>query len=176
MNNLNSYKVPLHSEFSDPQYGILKLARREDMPCDWTFRWENLEEDERIYTAQMVWDDHLLGLVRYLKFDGEIYISHIEANPNFRSPSDARKIQPIGKWLIWYVIIQISHETEFTLTLDSTDDAFDYYRDKVGMKYVGDASTPSESLTQMELSSSDAHKFIEDLHDQYGPAVEVAIS
>jgi hypothetical protein len=147
----------------------LTPALMEDMPRNWNFAWPELwliTDNNYQSIVKMTLHGELLGLVRYSLFSTEVdgpidqlFVEQLESNPIFRSDKPDRKVKPVGMWCFWYaakVGLQFCADTgpeQELVTLASLEEAVDYYRDVIQMKYVGTApGAPGEDLYVFTLS------------------------
>ncbi len=150
MTKLTEYEINIKTPIGIKQ-GFILEANLEDMPKNWDFNWLyiwNLTDFDVQNIVKLVYENEIYGLVRYTKYETEdiplIEIEHIEANPRSRHGLDLRLVDPIGKWLIWYVSnIAIQNEniddSETVIVLSSNSSAVDYYHDIIKMEYLGNS-------------------------------------
>ena len=185
--NLPRYQVPVLDNQGKPLFAYIEESKQEDMPnrdlvnwtCDWKAFWADADFN---YEAiiKLHYQGKVLGLVRTAFYPCEVsnpeyaYISHIEC-----LKSDKRLINPIGQWLIWYVIkISLKYctgnEPQGLLTLDALEEAIPYYRDKVKMEAIGWANgAPGEDLYAFKFTKEEAEQFCRRLEGHYGRAISI---
>jgi hypothetical protein len=176
--------------FSRSYTALLLPAKQEDMPLDWDFDWKGLWEETNFNhqgLTKFVFQSNVFGLVRYSIYPlpdapKSIFIDQIEAAPSTRGEGVDRLIEPVGKWLLWYVAqVAFSHcvknsrsKDDYLVILESLSSAFDYYRDKIKMEYLEPGcGAPGEDAYIFAFSWDKASKFCKRQERQYGLPLKV---
>lgn len=186
MISVGSYQVQVRVSRFGVQPALLCPADFVDMPTDWDFAWKEFWEVSDLEFegfAKLVLGGRLIGLVRYTLFptsEGElrsIVVEHLEAIPSSRGQAVNRVFEPIGKWLLWYVaqvafsycVDNSKNSDDYLIGLEALDSAFSYYRDKVGMEYLGlGAGSPNDDLYTFAFSWEAAKTFCLKQEKEYG--------
>lgn len=185
---LNLFKVSVSTP-SGQEYAELSSATLDDLPDDWDFAWRELGEQvdpEYQALAKLVLNNECLGFIKFglypepgnFKF---VDIEQVEANPLSRGKMTGRLASPVGFWLLWYAIktgleyCDPNPGEPFVLVL-SYEDAFDYYRDEVGMKYLGPVTiSPTEDGYSFRFLTEEAKEFCQRIEFEYGIAQKQSI-
>ena len=154
------------------QKALLAPAIKQDMPTNWSFAWGDLwqiSDFEYQDIIKLSYLDQVWGFIRYSVFPDEdrqiVEIEHLEVNPISTYDKYPRMVEPIGKWLIWYVAklaleLCPCAETDTLIILASNTDAVDYYRDIIKMEYLGNApSAPGEDGYAFRFTREKASEF-----------------
>ena len=179
---LNTYEIQIQSNSSERELALLTPATESDMPVNWTCAWPtiwNKKDSDCQGIIKLVYQNQIWGLMRLgiYPYPGEpkfVEIEHLEANPISRGTAANRYLAPIGKWLIWYAIqeglenCQISDQ-DLLLLLVSLEEAFDYYRDTIGMEYVGESTlAPGEDGYVFRFTKKQAIAYTQKHQSQWG--------
>ncbi|MFE1744872.1 hypothetical protein [Coleofasciculus sp. H7-2] len=179
---IGSYRVRILTQAAGEQDAVISPATIDDMPNNWTFNWQELwqrTDFEVQNIVKLVYEEQVWGLIRYIVFPypgtpHTLEIEHLETNPVSRGQQANRLIEPIGKWLIWYVT-QISLRycsggmNDTPLVLVSVDSAFDYYRDIIEMQYIGATTiAPGEDGYVFKFTRDNAAEFTRRQEQQWG--------
>ena len=165
---------------------FLLPAKELDMPLNWDFVWKELFEKTRFDAeglTKLVFQEKVFGLVRYSLYPCPekpkyIFINQMEAIPNGSGLISERLVEPIGKWLLWYVIqVALSRCSKDVkdkgdnnlVVLEALDSAFDYYRDKIGMRHLGSSGgAPGEDVSIFAFSWDEAKVFCTEQTKKHG--------
>jgi hypothetical protein len=153
--------------------------------CDWNCQG----------IARLSYLDKVFGLVKYglypYPWDERpryLEIEHLEASPTSISRiagadiSGDRIVEPVGQWLVWYAVsvgIQFCTENEETplILLESKGSAFDYYKNKIGMTYIGPGTAaPGEDSYGFIFQRAEAERFCEQHTDKFGSPSPISLS
>ncbi|MFN4886921.1 MAG: hypothetical protein ACK47D_10005 [Pseudanabaena sp.] len=162
--------------------GFIEEANLEDMPKKWDFNWLyiwTLTDFEVQKIVKLVYENKVYGLVRFSEFEIEnisvIEIEQLEAISTSRYGIDLRLVDPIGKWLIWYVAkIALENKniknSEPLIYLSAKLDAVDYYRDAINMEYIGNPyrSTGDEDGYAFKFTREQAESFCSNQERKWG--------
>ncbi len=172
--NIGLCTVQITYQSSQQETAQLEPASKADMPTDWEFAWpefwQKTDFDNHEAIVKLAYQGKIWGLVRYILYPTRIYgpidqmeILHLETHPACRGDNPHRLIRPVGIWLVWYaaqVALQLCSPEpgeHNLIRLSSLEDAADYYRDVVGMKFLGlDAGAPGEDMYAFAFSRSQA--------------------
>jgi hypothetical protein len=168
---IGAYEVRINTPNGN-QKAFLYPATSEDMPTDWEFFWQNLwlqSDFDYQGIVKLIYANTIWGLIRYSVFPFEdrqiVEIEHLEANPISTYQKHPRLVEPIGKWLIWYVAkLALTRcscaDTDTLIILASVTDAVDYYGDTIKMEYLGNApSAPGEDAYAFRFTREKATEF-----------------
>lgn len=174
-----SIRVNVINQWNQNDFAVISKASQDEMPknwrCDWTRLFAGLEEE---YYEGLIKIEHrraLLGLVKFALYpDPPEQVEVVEILNLEAAPLKDRSANPIGQWLVWYVCrlaIQYCPSEAATqiLFLTSTDEAFEYYRDRIGMEYLGESTLgPGEDGFDFRFKRLDATQFCNSLEERYG--------
>ena len=184
MTQIGSYLVPVRIQGAEIEKAIIAPATVDDLPYDWTCNWPELwkkTDFDLQNIVKLVYNQQLWGLVKYglYPYPGQpeiLEIENLEANPISTGQQAKRLISPIGKWLIWYGVqvglrncsALVSNPLVVLIALDS---AFDYYRDIIGMEYVGPMTiAPGEDGYAFKFNRENAVAFCTRQEREWGKA------
>ncbi len=179
---LNSYEITIQTNSSERELALLTPATESDMPLNWTCAWQtiwNKMDSDCQSIIKLVYQNQIWGLMRYgiYPYPGEpkfVEIEHLEANPISQVKAANRYVTPIGKWLIWYAIqggLQncLISDQDLLLFLVSVEQAFEYYRDTIGMEYVGEETlAPGEDGYAFKFTKRQAIAYAQKHQSQWG--------
>lgn len=187
MVTIGVYQVPARDYQFSKQVLVLEPAQVQDMPTTWTFAWAYIWERTNFSYQGIVKlraNSETVGLVRYsiypdLECPKFVDIDQIEAIPTSRGLTQDRSVEPIGKWLIWYVVQaalgMCDAQTEELIYLVAYEEAKDYYANKIGMRFIGvDTIAPGEDGYSFLFSRQEAIIFCQKLEKNYGNFLKVA--
>lgn len=182
MIHIGSYEVSVQTADGQQKAAVLSSASVEEMPDAWWFSWPelwNITDFDCQNIVKLSVDGRVWGLIRYglYPFPGQpifLEVEHVEANPLSRGILANRRVQPIGKWLIWYAV-----QTAFQRALNADDDTlviltalasdFDYYRNSIQMECLGPLTiAPGEEGYVFRLTSTAAASFCRQQERQWG--------
>lgn len=179
-NLLPSFTVNVKTSSGSVDQAHLSPATEEDLPTDWTFDWLRFWEEADFDCEAFIklsYAQETQGLVRFALYpypfpnDVPEYaeILHIQS-----IEKQNRQINPVGFWLIWYVV-QISFlycsgdEEGILVMLDSTVQAMSYYRDRVIMDGLGWVNlAPGGEGYAFCFKEDSAKSFCERIEREYG--------
>ena len=191
MLSVGSYQVPIQTSHRKKQLALLGPAQKCEMPNDWDCSWQEFWNKTNFEFGGIIslkWDGRVFGLVSYSLYPDKkkpqgIFISHLEALPSSRGDSAQRILKPIGRWLIWYVATValqkclVDGSTPYIILLTSGTEAVDYYRDKIGMHYIGPESLgPDEDGYGFGFSSAASAKFCKEQEARYGSPSQIQVT
>lgn len=182
MINCECFEVPVYLQSNASlDKALLEPALHHDMPssdwdCDWPRIWKNTYFEQggiiKLTVTGKIWG--LMAFDFYPPPKNFLAISHIETIPENRQP-EQRAVSPVGKWLIWYVVnkaiefFQTADDTTSIVTLESLEDAFDYYRNIIQMHYEYPTSiAPGEDGYVFSFSLSNARSFCRRIEKELG--------
>jgi len=183
MLSIGSYKVQVTTPSPKRQLALVAPSQKCKMPNNWDFMWQefwNNTNFELEGIISLTLNGTVLGLVKYSSFSDQkplkaIFIGHLEALPANRDASIQRIAKPVGRWLIWYVArvaLQKCLKDEnspYIVLVNSVASAFDYYRDIIGMEYIGPAALgPDEDGYAFGFSAAAAANFCKAQEKRYG--------
>ncbi len=171
MITIGAYEVRINTPNGN-QKAFLCPAISSDMPTDWEFSWQELwllSDFGYQGIVKLIYADTIWGLIRYSVFPFQdrqiVEVEHLEANPISTYDKYPRLVEPIGKWLIWYVAkLALTRcscaDIDPLIILASVTDSVDYYRDIIKMEYLGNApSAPGEDAYAFRFTREKAREF-----------------
>lgn|GEM_PF-1022963 len=193
---IGSYECPIRetSEIS-ASYGFVKLeiATEEDMPesredpyqerggwtCNWKSLWDYTDFNNETI-IKLSYQSHICGLIRYAVYHSEEDVPYLLEIRNLEAlPKDRRLISPVGSWLVWYAVqvgLQFCtpDESGVLIFLESYDDAMEYYRDIIQMRYKGFLTiSQGEEGHGFEFSTTEARNFCQRQSRYFGTPVSL---
>jgi len=187
MVTIGVYRVPAKNYQSTKQFFVLEPAQVQDMPTIWTFDWAYIWERTNFDYQGIVKlraNSETVGLVRYsvypdLECPKFVDIDQLESIPTSRGLNQHRPVEPIGKWLIWYVakaaLSICDAKTEELISLVAYEEAKDYYANKIGMRLIGvDIIAPGEDGYSFLFSRQEVITFCQKMQRSYGFFSKVA--
>ncbi|WP_414553098.1 hypothetical protein [Anabaena sp. CCY 0017] len=163
-----------------PTTAILEPAQKEDMPVsgEWKFAWQKFWDEidfENQGIVKITYDGILSGLIRFAVYSNEngvpylLEVLHLEC-----LPQNKRLIEPLGRWLLWYVVqigltLSTVSKDDPLILLDSVEDAIEYYRDVVQMEPLGWTTlAPGEDGYAFQFTLNCAKAFCQTQTNCYG--------
>ena len=179
---VNTYRISIQTNNKEKESAILTSASELDMAvnwsCDWRNIWQKMDNDCQTI-IKLVYQQQICGLMRYgiYPYPGIpkfLEIEHLEANPRSQGKLVNRLVNPIGKWLIWYAIqtaLQTCNisDNDPLVILVSLEEAFEYYRDTIGMEYLGSTTlAPGEDGYAFRFTKKQAIAYSQRHENQWG--------
>jgi hypothetical protein len=191
---IGEWRVPVVHQKSQIDNAIVGPADAVDMSSSYFhFQWEQIWQKtcfgwEGI--VKLIHEDNVLGLMQFalqpdqepeddqfipVKQPGFLEVVYLEACKD----REARLIDPIGKWLLWYAVQVAFRYCEGSsngaiLGLFSSSDACNFYQEKVKMERGG-FSTSQQGIetTPFKFTKEGAEDFCEQLYNEYGNPVPI---
>jgi hypothetical protein len=171
----------------------LEIAKEEDMPessedpyhelgqwtCNWKSLWDYADFNNETI-IKLSYQNHICGLIRYALYHSEENVPYLLEIRNLEAlPKDRRLINPVGSRLVWYAV-QVGlkfctpDKSGVLIFLESYDEAMEYYRDTIQMRYKGFVTiAQGEEGHGFEFNTTEAREFCQRQTRYYGTPINV---